>query len=124
VTLLPFGRLSPAAESLTVTRTPDPDGADGKAIRFTRQLGLTHAEFHRSLPPAIAHRAFTVENNRIRIDVGERTVTMELGPQRYRAIASLRLPYVEVTFTFIGFSGGERHAFMERFERYFQRGGG
>lgn len=103
---------------------PDSPGDAGQAIRFTRELGLTHAEFYRSLPAAIAHRAHTVEDDRVRIDDGTRTVTIELGPQRHRSIASLRLPYLEARFTFEGFSTPERQKFMERFERYFQRGGG
>ncbi len=91
---------------------------------FTRELGLTHAEFHRLLPPAIAHRPYVVDGETVRIDDGNRGVTIELGPQRHRAIASLRIPYVEARFTFTGFAAAERAAFMARFERYFQRGGG
>jgi len=102
----------------------DPSQGDPRVFSFTRELGLTHAEFFRSLPPAIAPRSYIVDGHRVRIDAGERTVTIDLGPQRYRSIASLRLPYVEVTFTFVGFSTPERRKFMERFERYFQRGGG
>jgi hypothetical protein len=85
---------------------------------------LTHAEFYRSLPAAIAHRAFTVEDGVVRIEYEERAVTIELRPQRHRSIASLRLPYLEVRFTFFGFPSSERQEFMERFELYFQRGGG
>ena len=93
-------------------------------VSFTRELGLTHAEFYRSLPAAIAHRAFTTEGNQVRIEDGARIVTIDLGPQRYRPIASLRMPYVEATFTFVGYAESDRRQFMERFERYFQRGGG
>ena len=91
---------------------------------FTRELGLTHGEFYGSLPPAIAHRPYTVEDHRIRIEEDGRKLTIELGPQRYRAIASLKLPYLEVRFTFAGFTAPERERFMMRFERCFQRGGG
>jgi hypothetical protein len=91
---------------------------------FTRELGLTHAEFHRLLPPAIAHRPYAVDGETVRIEDGARSVTIALGPQRHRAIASLRIPYVEARFTFTGFAAAERAAFMARFERYFQRGGG
>lgn len=101
-----------------------PPGVDAREFSFTRELGLTHAEFFRSLPAAIAHRAFTVDNDRVRIEQEGRSVIIELGPQCYRSIASLRLPYVEVRFRFVGFTTGERQDFMERFERYFQRGGG
>jgi hypothetical protein len=107
-----------------VIRPPDAPEDEPRTHSFTRELGLTHAEFHRSLPPAIAHRPYAVDGDRVRIDDGARSVTIELGPQRYRAIASLRIPYLEARFTFSGFSVPERDAFMTRFERYFQRGGG
>ncbi len=93
-------------------------------FRFTRELGLTHAEFHRSLPPAIAHHPHSVDGHRVLIDYGDRSVIIELGPQQHRRIASLQLPYVEVTFVFVEFTTPDREAFIERFERYFRRGGG
>ncbi len=96
----------------------------GNCVRFTREMGLTHAEFFRSLPSAIARRDYTVEDGEIGIDFGGRRVTIELGEQKARAIASLNLPYVEVTFRFFDFSDAERNEFMERFDLYFRRGGG
>ena len=102
-------------------------GRDGKGQQtssFTRELGLTHDDFFRFLPPAISPHRFTVEENTVRIADGDRTVTIELGPQQHRSIASLRLPYLEATFTFVGYTTNTRQAFMARFERYFQRGGG
>ena len=93
-------------------------------IRFTRELGLTHAEFHRSLPPAIAHRPCRFDGERVIVEDGAKTVTMTLGPQQQRRIASLRVPFVVVGFEFVGFNGAELEDFMKRFERYFQRGGG
>jgi len=60
----------------------------------------------------------------VRIDLEPGAVTIALGPQKYRSIASLRLPYVEVQFTFSGLSTAQRQAFMERFEIHFHRGGG
>ena len=86
-------------------------------------MGLTHAEFFRSLPPAIDH-PYTVEGRRVVVEHGSGHVELELGPQQDRRIASLRLPYVVVRFTFAGVPEAERTQFMARFERYFQRGGG
>ena len=108
-----------------MTGTP-PESARGGTERntFTRELGLTHREFYRSLPAAIAHRPFAVEGHRVVIEQGSGTVIIELGPQLYRSIASLRLPYVEARFTFKGIPRPDRDRFMERFERYFRRGGG
>lgn len=91
---------------------------------FSRELGLTYAEFYRSLPPAIAHRPFTVEDDCVRIELQPGTVTIQLGPQKYRTIASLKIPYVEVQFTFSSMSPSQRQRFMQHFEVHFQRGGG
>lgn len=103
---------------------PETGDADRQDVRFTRELGLTHSEFFRSLPPAIDHRPFTVDGGRVTIEDGDRVVIIDLGPQQHRSIASLSLPYVETTFTFSGYTAAELAAFMARFERYFQRGGG
>jgi hypothetical protein len=102
----------------------DRDDDERATISFTRELGLTHAEFHRSLPPAIAHRPFRLDGDRVIVEEGPRTVTISLGPQQQRRIASLRLPFVVVDFEFTGFTEAEFQDFMKRFERYFQRGGG
>lgn len=91
---------------------------------FTRELGVSEAEFFRSLPAAVDHRAFTHENGCVRMDSDGRSVTIDLGEQRYRTIASLRLPYMKVKFSFVGYSHEERARFMHRFELYFRRGGG
>ena len=96
----------------------------GVPERFTREMGLTHAEVVRTLPPAIEHRPFTIEDDVVRIELDGRRVTIRLGAQRWRSIASLRVPYLSVTFAFEGFPDAERVQFMQRFERYFQRGGG
>lgn len=101
-----------------------PSRDDAGRETFSRELGLTHAEFFRSLPPAIAQRPCTIEGNRVVIEHGDGRVEIELGPRQDRRIASLRLPYLVARFTFIGLSGSEREQFMARFERYFQRGGG
>lgn len=91
---------------------------------FTREMGLTREEFFKSLPQAIDHREFTVTNGVVRIEFDNRAVTIELGEERTRSIALLKLPYMEVSFTFLDFTVQERDRFMERFNLYFRRGGG
>lgn len=91
---------------------------------FTREMGLTREEFFKCLPQAIAHREFTVTNSQVRIQFESCAVIIELGEERIRSIALLRLPYMEVRFTFLGFSVQEREEFMDRFNLYFRRGGG
>jgi hypothetical protein len=112
------------AEERPVTAAADGEHEQRETISFTRELGLTHAEFHRSLPAAIAHRPCRSDGDRVIVEEGTKTVTMTLGPQQQRRIASLRLPFVVVGFEFVGFTAAEFEDFMRRFERYFQRGGG
>ena len=87
-------------------------------------MGLTHAEFFKTLPAAIEHCGYSVDGNIIRIDFDTRFVCIELGPEQVRAIALLRLPHSEVTFSFHHFSDEQRQQFMHRFDLYFRRGGG
>ena len=92
--------------------------------RFTLDMGLTHAEFFKTLPAAIGHLAYTRDGNVIRVDYEGRCVQFELGPQQVREIALLRMPHTPVKFNFHRFSDAQRETFMERFDLYFRRGGG
>ncbi len=85
---------------------------------------MSHAEFYRSLPAAIAHREHRIRDDAIEVGLDPGRVRIELGPERARAIASLRIPYTEVSFEFHDLSDAQREAFMTRFELYFRRGGG
>lgn len=91
---------------------------------FTRELGFSHAEFFRSLPAAIAHREYVLQGNTIRLDYEQGSICIELGTEEVRAIASLRLPSTKVRFAFSNLSDAQREQFMQRFNLYFQRGGG
>lgn len=95
-----------------------------ESYSFSRELGFSHAEFFRSLPAAIAHREYVVCGNMLRLDYEQGRVEIELGPEQVRAIASLRIPNTKVTFTFYKLSQSQREQFMQRFNLYFQRGGG
>ena len=99
-------------------------GPTAAAAQLEGSKDFAKAFMERHGVPTASYRTFTAEDDRVRIDYGERAVTIELGPQKHRSIGSLRLPYIEVRFTFLGFSTSERRHFMERFELFFQRGGG
>ena len=91
---------------------------------FSREMGLTHREFLRELPAAIAYRRFRTEGNRIHVELGGASLVITLGPERVRRIAALRLPRTMVGFEFDGVTTRERQAFMQRFDLCFRRGGG
>lgn len=91
---------------------------------ITRELGLTHADFFRTLPKALAGKSFQVDGTAITLEENQRRVTICLAPEGERRIGRLRLPVTRVTFAFEGFAEPEIGTFMSHFERHFQRGGG
>jgi hypothetical protein len=93
-------------------------------IRFSREMSITHKEFLRSLPPAVAPAPFTVSGRTVTIDDDGRSVRIDLSPERERRLGTLRLPVTVVEFTFQGYGRAEFDRFMQRFDRAFQRGGG
>lgn len=95
------------------------------AGEFEREMGITHAEFFRSLPAAIQHRQHHVSGTTVTVVVSdEGLLEIELGPERERRIALLRLPVTQVRFRFHAVAEADREAFMQRFDLYFRRGGG
>ena len=63
-------------------------------------MGLTHADFFKTLPAAIEHHPFLVDQNTMCINYDDRHLVIELGREQVRTIALLRMPHVEVTFRF------------------------
>ncbi|MEE4379512.1 MAG: hypothetical protein V2J55_18660 [Candidatus Competibacteraceae bacterium] len=90
----------------------------------TREMGLTHAEFFRTLARAFAGWRFEIQGTTVTIFEQERLLEITLAPEQERRIALLRLPVTQVKFTFHDYSDGQRSAFLRHFDRYFQRGGG
>ena len=87
-------------------------------------MGITHAEFLRSLPPALKGAAFTAEGPHITIAWPPGVIHITLGTQGSRRLGSLSLPATEVEIRFEGLSAEQAEAFLEGFRRAFQRGGG
>ena len=107
--------------ALLLDRTPMPVSIP---CCFTREMGLTHEEFFRELPAALAHREFVVESNRVSVDLERGSLVITLGSEQTRRIAALRLPCTVVDFAFEGVEEIEREHFMQRFDLCFRRGGG
>ena len=99
--------------------------AAGEADPLEFEMGITHADFFRIFPRLL-------EGGTLRRTAGEvivawadaRTLVVGLSAEHVRRIAGLRIPYVTLTLRFLGFSPLERRAFLTRFERAFQKGGG
>lgn len=95
-----------------------------QAFQFSREMGVTHAEFFKSLPAAIEYRDYSVAGSLVTIAFEGRQVEITLGVQQVRRIALLEIPYVAVDFCFKDFSEEQMNTFMDRFNLYFRRGGG
>ena len=98
-------------------------GAPGE-IAFVRQMGISHAEFFRILPPVVENLPHRIAEDAVHIEDGARRASLTLGPESERRLGMLRLPGFELRFSFRGFDQGEVDAFMTRFETCFHRGGG
>ena len=92
--------------------------------RRRREMGITHAEFFRSLVPAVAPATFTVSGRSISVIGAPGKVEITLSEERERRIALLRLPVVDVEIELSGFDPDALDRFLTRFDRAFQRGGG
>lgn len=87
-------------------------------------MGLTLSDFIRSLPAAIAPLAHRQEGRVFTIVHPNGSIVITLGETGQRRIASLSLPVTPVDFEFVGLDAADRDRFLQRFDRYFHRGGG
>lgn len=94
------------------------------AENFSKEMGVSHADFFRLLPRAMGDTPFKVQGMKVKGEVSGGTVTIEIGEQQVRRIALMAIPYAEVSFSFAGVSEDERTEFMRYFDLRFQRGGG
>ncbi len=109
----------------------DADHADSQGAKqasapfeFSWDMSISRIEFERSLPAAVDNAAYAVDGNVFSHDGGGRSWRITLEPLPDRVIALLRLPRHRVGFRLDGFDAAARAAWIERFARYFQRGGG
>ena len=88
------------------------------------EMGLSHAEFFRTLPSAMGGIPYQIDNRCVLAEQGEKRLRIELGPELQRRIALLSVPYTEVSFSFEGYEQDAIDAFMDYFMSRYQRGGG
>ena len=93
-------------------------------IAYSREMGLTHADFWRLLPRAMGNHSYVVVDNRVLANVDNGKLEITIGPPLERRIALMCIPYSVVSFTFNGVSEAQQMAFKTHFDLRFQRGGG
>lgn len=87
-------------------------------------MGLTHKEFMRTLPAAVAPLQYRLEKDLVLVTHPAGHVEIRLQPATERRLGAFRLPVIPMEFRFIGLDAQQRKAFLERFDLHFQRGGG
>lgn len=87
-------------------------------------MGISHREFLRLLPQAVAPRTFVVRGDTIVIGEFPQSITLHLSAEGQRRLGLLRLPVTNVAFEFHGFDDIAIGEFMQRFELAYRRGGG
>jgi hypothetical protein len=93
---------------------------------FHRDMGYSAEEFFRILPAAVRDNELSVNNREavITTDQSDQQLRLTVTPLPDRVLANMRLPHVDVCFEFNNFSEHERKAFLQAFDRSYQRGGG
>jgi hypothetical protein len=87
-------------------------------------MGISHAEFWRTLPRALERQTYEILGDKVTITDAQSTLEIRLSPEHSRKLGALVLPVTNVHFTFKGYNSSEVESFMQRFDLYFQRGGG
>lgn len=116
----PSGHRWPVAEPPVAK----PPVAEPAVTELELDMGLTHAEFFRTLPAAMSGGEYRIEGSSVIAEQGEQRLRIALDPQTERRIALLSIPSTRVRFRFDNYSPAEVDAFMTQFHRHFQRGGG
>ena len=95
-----------------------------EAITFEKEMGLTHAEFFRSLSRALGTSDYRVDGHAVQLTDGCRRLEITLGEESVRRIALMAVPVTKVRLTFSGYGPDEVAAAVTQFDRIYQRGGG
>lgn len=98
-------------------------GDPGRTV-VEKEMGVTHEDFHRTIARALGTGDFAKKPDGVVLEDGEKRLEITLGPERRRRIANLKVPATKVTLVFSGYTGAERAAQLDLFDRMFQKGGG
>ena len=94
------------------------------AERFERDMSCTEDDWLRWLPDAIGTHHWKRQERTVGVRIGDGALGLKWQVAPSRVIAQLSMPRLLVNFRFAGVDEAARHAFMQRFDLYMQRGGG
>lgn len=97
------------------------DGPD----RVEKIMGLTLADFHRSVKVLAPDQDIADDQTSVAIDTGGVSVTISFEPRESATLGGLlAMPRALVTICFSDTDETQQSEFLIRFDRAFQRGGG
>ncbi|MGI9413917.1 MAG: hypothetical protein ACR2PM_09615 [Hyphomicrobiales bacterium] len=92
---------------------------------YVKDMALSKREFFRSLKIAMDGADYTVDGDAVQAGTKDQGITISLEPLPERVLSALvKLERWRVTISISGYDEQAETAFMTRFDRAFQRGGG
>jgi len=95
-----------------------------EGVVHSKEMGIGHKEFFRNIPRAMGDGDYTVNKDGVILEEDGKSLTISIAEETERRIALIVLPVTQVTLTFKGYDDSDVTAFLEGFDRAFQRGGG
>lgn len=117
MTCLPSGRRWPVAE-------PDAGESRDGIRRVVKDMGITHADFFRSIRPLLEAADHTLRDDGVTLRLDGGIVEIRLGPESRRSLGNFHLPRTRVDLRFQNCAADSIEAFIARFDTRFHRGGG
>jgi hypothetical protein len=100
--------------------------SDSGSIRVERPaMGISHDDFFRVFPQVLAGAVWRREGLSMHVEWPQGgCLVVRVSEQKQRQIASLRLPYLDLDFSFQDVVAADCARFMQHFDRAFHKGGG
>ena len=117
MTCLPSGRRWPVAE-------PDAGESRDSICRVVKDMGITHADFFRSVRPLLEAADHMLRDDGVTLRLDGGIVDILLGPESRRSLGNFHLPRTRVELRFRGCTADSIESFIARFDTRFRRGGG
>ncbi|OGT72744.1 MAG: hypothetical protein A2W76_00840 [Gammaproteobacteria bacterium RIFCSPLOWO2_12_47_11] len=89
-----------------------------------REMTITHADFFRLLPKALADYQCKISDHAIEVKLTSGHIKIRLMPETTRRIGALELPVTNMTFHFENTVQDEMQDFFSKFNMAYQKGGG
>jgi len=93
-------------------------------MKLTKEMALTQKMFLDTLPRALDSDAYTWDGEKAVLQQDGRSFTIFFSTQASFTLGGFSIPRAKVCLELSGYSDDEAEATIQRFDRYFHRGGG